>query len=304
MNRLIKILIEALLLLGLTFLIPTSTGGAEGEVTTYRLHSPHQRLIGEDITLKYEGKESLADLGRRYGVGHLAIGDANLGLDPGDPASGKDIIIPTSWIVPELMEEGILINLAELRLYFFHRGDDNVALVSTFPIGIGRDGFDTPTGDFEVTMQLKDPAWYPHATTRERMPFLPRVVPPGPDNPLGKYWIALSLEGYGIHGTKAPSSIGKKISLGCIRLLEEDLEWLFERAYKGMPVRIINRAVKIAYSEGTPYLEVHRNGLTFSELESEVWRMAKEYAIDRINPALIDKTTGQALGIPVPLKRE
>ena len=237
-------------------------------------------------------------------MGHLAIGDANLGLEPDDPAGGKEIVIPTFWILPELMDDGILINLAELRLYFFRTVKDNVHLVSTFPIGIGRDGFSTPTGDFEVTMKIKDPAWYPHATTRERNRTLPRVIPPGPDNPLGKYWIELSLEGYGIHGTKTPSSIGKKISLGCIRLLDEDLEWLFERAYRGMPVRIINKAVKIAYSEGTPYIEVHRNGLTFSELDLEVWRLAREYGIDRINPALLDKTTGQALGIPIPLKRK
>lgn len=304
MAHLIKGSIYSFLLLGLAFFLPALVCGAEGDVASYRLNGPQQRLIGEDITIRYEGDESLADLGRRYGVGHLGIGDANLGLDPSDPAGGKEITIPSSWIVPELMNEGILINLAELRLYFFQRNADNVTLISTFPIGIGRDGFDTPTGDYEVTIKLKDPVWYPHATTRARKPTLPRFVPPGPDNPLGKYWIALSLEGYGIHGTKTPSSIGKKISLGCIRLLEKDLEWLFERAYKGMDVRIINRAVKIAYSEGTPYLEVHRNGLTFSELEAEVWRMAREYAIDRINPALIDKTTGQALGMPIPLKRE
>ena len=304
MDHLIKGSIQALILLILAFFVPPLAGSAEGEVASYRLEGSHQRLIGEDITLRYKGEESLADLGRRYGVGHLAIGDANLGLEPGDPAGGKEIVIPTSWILPELMDEGILINIAELRLYFFRTGDDDVTLVSTFPIGIGRDGFSTPTGDFEVTMKLKDPAWYPHATTRARNRALPRVVPPGPDNPLGPYWIDLSLEGYGIHGTKTPSSIGKKISLGCIRLLDKDLEWLFERAYRGMPVRIINKAVKIAYSRGTPYIEVHRNGLTFSELELEVWRLAREYAIDQINPALLDKTTGQALGIPVPLKRK
>ena len=250
MGHLIKRLIQALILLGLTFLVPSRTGPAEGEVVSYRLEGSHQRLIGEDITHRYEGEESLADLGRRYGVGHLGIGDANLGLDPDDRADGKEIVIPTSWILPERMDEGILINIAELRLYLFRTGDDNVTLVSTFPIGVGRDGFSTPTGDFEVTMKLKDPVWYPHATTRERNRALPRVVPPGPDNPLGKYWIELSLEGYGIHGTNRPSSIGKKISLGCIRLLNEDLEWLFSRAYRGMPVRIINKAVKITYSVG------------------------------------------------------
>ena len=302
MYYLIKVSIFALLLLGPSLLAPAQAY-AEREVVSYRLDGPHQRLIGENITLQYNGEESLADLGRRYGVGYLGMGDANMGFGPDDPAGGKNILIPTSWILPELMDEGILINLAELRLYFFSRGDDNMPVVSTFPIGIGRDGFSTPTGDFEVTEKVKDPIWYPHATTRARNKALPRAVPSGPDNPLGSYWIELSLEGYGIHGTNRPSSIGKKISLGCIRLPGKDLEWLFERTYRGMPVRIINKAVKVAYSEGTPYIEVHRNGLSFSELDLEVWRLAREYGIDRINPALLDKTTGQAMGIPVPLKK-
>ena len=304
MDHLTRRSIEVLFIMGLSLLIPDHSGGADREISIYSVNGPQERLIGENIILEYKGEETLADLGRRYDVGHLAIGDANLSLEPDDLADGNDILIPTSWIIPELMDEGILINLAELRLYFFRRGDNEGTFVSTFPIGIGREGFSTPTGDYEVMMKIKDPAWYPHASTRARNRALPFVVPPGPDNPLGPYWIELSLEGYGIHGTKTPSSIGKKISLGCIRLLDDDLEWLFERTYRGMPVKIINRAVKIAFSGGTPYLEVHRNGLTFRALESEVRRLAREYAIDRINPALLDKITGQALGIPVPLTGE
>ena len=274
-------------------------GPEEGRVKTYIINDSNKTVIGSVIKLLYEGEETLADIAIRYGIGYAEISDANWGLDPEGPARGKELIIPTQWVLPEIMEKGILVNLAELRLYYFENNDKDGKYVTTFPIGIGRSGFSTPTGDFEVTLKIKDPEWYPPKTSREANKDLPFVVPAGPDNPLGSRWIQLSLKGYGIHGTKVPSSIGKKISLGCIRLINEDVEWLYERAYEGMPVKIINMPVKIGWIGGSSYIEVHRNGMSFKELEEEVWRKAKELGVDQDKPARLDMAAGQALGVPL-----
>ena len=267
----------------------------------YSFYFPNETVIGELRSILYSGIKTPPELARKFHVGYLELAEANPNLNLLNRLNGKKITLPTSWILPEIMIEGILINLAEMRLYFFHPSKPKEAIVSTFPIGIGRSGYDTPTGNFKVDMKLKNPTWYPNESSRDRNPKLPIEVPPGPDNPLGEYWIQLSLNGYGIHGTNRPGTIGKKISLGCIRLFPENIEWLFAQVKAGMPVRIINMPVKFGMREGILYAEIHRNGFSIAELEKEAFRIIEEKAYDGINDDILRNAIKKANGMPVPI---
>ncbi|MDH3973758.1 MAG: L,D-transpeptidase family protein [Deltaproteobacteria bacterium] len=261
-------------------------------------------LIGETINLIYAGSKSLSEIARVYDVGHIEIREANPRIDANRPVSGEEIIIPTSWILPVVMDEGILINLAELRLYFFEPANYDSTQIRTFPIGIGRSGYETPTGNFRVTEKLKDPIWFPPKTSRKFFPYLPMAVPPGARNPLGRYWIQLDLEGYGIHGTNKAASIGKKVSLGCIRLSRENIKWLFHKAYRGMPVKIVNIPVKFGYFKNRLYMEVHKNGLSHETIWEKARQLAREEGIDTPEGEFFRKIIDEGLGIPVPLSKE
>ncbi len=266
----------------------------------YSYNFPNESVIGESRNILYSGIKTPPEIARRFHVGYLELAEANPNLNLLNRVNGKEITLPTSWILPEIMSEGILINLAEMRLYFFHPSKGQRDIVSTFPIGIGRAGYDTPTGDFTVEMKLKNPTWYPNKSSRLRNPKLPIEVPPGPENPLGKYWIQLSLKGYGLHGTNRPGSIGKKISLGCIRLFPENIEWLFARVKAGMPVKIINMPVKFGMKKGDLYVEIHRNGYTMAELQKEALRIKEEKAYNGIDDDILKDAINKASGIPVP----
>jgi len=271
--------------------------------TQYSFYFPNETVIGELRNILYSGIKTPPELARNFHVGYLELAEANPALNLLNRVNAKEIILPTSWILPEIMTEGILINLAEMRLYFFHPPNGKEAIVSTFPIGIGRSGYDTPTGDFAVEMKLKNPTWYPNNSSRLRNPSLPIELPPGPKNPLGKYWIQLSLNGYGIHGTNRPGTIGKKISLGCIRLFPENIEWLFAQVKAGMPVKIINMPVKFGTREEILYVEVHRNGFSIAELEKEALRIKEEKAYDGIDDDILRNAIKEASGIPVPISK-
>src|SRR5690606_30756487 len=202
-------------------------------------------------------------IAREYGLGNHALRSANPSVDHWLPGEGTPIYLPTSSVLPRAPREGIVINVPSLRLYYFGRGGQEAveASVATYPIGIGREGWATPTGEATVTEKIVDPAWYPPASVRQdhaqRGDPLPAVVPAGPDNPLGRHAMALSLPGYLIHGTNKPAGVGLRVSAGCIRLYPEHIEALFERVRRGTPVRIVNQPVLAAWHDGELYLEVH-----------------------------------------------
>jgi len=216
---------------------------------------PGTTLIGTSQRYTIKGEETLIDLARRFDLGYNEIISANRNIDPWVPERGTEIIIPTSWIIPEIMDEGILVNLAEMRLYLFlNLGDKRY--VMTFPIGIGREGFDTPQGIYRITAKVRDPVWrVPEEIMRER-PHLPPYIPPGPENPLGRYWLQLSIKGYGIHGTNRPYGIGRRVSHGCIRLYPEDLETLVRYVKVGTMVKVINKPVKVTRHNNKLYIEI------------------------------------------------
>jgi len=166
--------------------------------------------------------------------------------------------LTTQFILPPQPREGLILNLAELRLYYFLPGENRVI---THPVGIGREGWETPTGKTRIIQKTKDPTWTPPESIRaeyaEKGIELPRVVKPGPDNPLGRFALRLGMPGYLIHGTDKPYGVGMRVSHGCIRLYPEGIEALFLLISVKTPVRIINQPYKAGWRNNKLYLEVH-----------------------------------------------
>ncbi|MBU5615379.1 L,D-transpeptidase family protein [Geomonas azotofigens] len=212
-------------------------------------------FVGELRLYKVRHGESLIEIARKFDLGYNGIRDANRGVDPILPKPGTVVTIPSAWIPPTAWERPcIVVNLAELRLFYFpHRGDG----IITFPIGIGDEGTDTPVGRFVITEKIVNPYWHVPESIRRKRPQLPAVVAPGARNPLGRHALRLSRPDILIHGTNRPWGIGRRSSHGCLRLYSEDIANLFEMAQKGMPVWVINQPVKIGAKGGRIFVEFH-----------------------------------------------
>lgn len=254
-----KVLIFVFLLLGCA---------VQSEAQTIILSNPHT-VIGSPKKYRVRAGDSLIEIARKFNLGYNEIVDANPGVDPFIPEERTEITIPTSWILPDMPDsEGIVINLSELRLYFFHR-KDGVEVTDTFPIGIGSEGHDTPIGEFSVVEKLTSPAWHVPKSIRQEKPELPKVVPPGPDNPLGSHAIRLSERTILMHGTNRPYAVGRLASHGCLRLYPEDIPKLFNLSYEGVKVKIIRTPVKVGSRKGRIYIEVHRDDQASANLFDE-----------------------------------
>jgi len=235
----------------------------------YSYSIPDHTLIGTEQAYTVKDKESLLEIARDFGLGYNEIVNANPEIDPWVPPKGAEIRIPTRWILPQVKDEGIVIDLSRMRLYYFFEVG-KAKMVITFPVGIAREGFTTPVGVYSVTDKIRDPVWYPPPGIRQEEPELPNVVPPGPDNPLGGYWLQLSKPRYGIHGTNKPYGVGRKVSGGCLRLYPEDIRWLFETVKIGTTVRIVNQPVKIGLENKRLYIEIHKDGTDPAQLDREI----------------------------------
>ncbi|MFQ3788210.1 L,D-transpeptidase family protein [Halomonas sp. A29] len=205
-------------------------------------------VIGEAYTVVVEEGDTLIDIGRRHNAGYEEMRMANPEVSLWAPRPGTEVVIPAQHILPDAPREGIVVNLSELRLYYYSRP----GIVETYPISIGRDGFATPVGVTRTTVKVKDPHWSPPRSMREeaaaRGEPAPAIVPPGPDNPLGRHAILLGLPSYLIHGTNRPDGVGMRASRGCIRMYPEDIESLYERVPSGTQVNIIDQPFKVAWS--------------------------------------------------------
>ncbi len=219
---------------------------------------PNSDIVGSVQTVTVQYGESFDSIGTKFDVGIYELIEANPGVDPYEPASGTTLIIPTQYVLPSGPRKGIVINLAEMRLFYFHK---NSNLVTTHPIGVGRREWETPLASGKIIDKTKDPYWRPPASIRawynSRDLYLPDVVPPGPENPLGKYAMRLSIPGYLIHGTNMPGGIGIRSSSGCIRMHPEDIESLFYKVSIGDPVRIVHQTYKVGRYNGQLYIEAH-----------------------------------------------
>lgn len=228
---------------------------------SYLLPSDGSRLVGRVKNHMVEQGETLSVIAKQYDVGLLSLMAANKGIDPFLPLVGTVLTIPSLFILPSKDREGIVINLAELRLYYF---DKDKKHVHVFPVGIGRIGRDTPEMSTYINEKIKDPTWTPTQNIRNESLAkgieLPKVVPAGPNNPLGLFALRLA-HGVGeflIHGTNKDFGIGLRVSSGCIRMEPKDIEWLFSQVSRKEKVRVVNVPVKMTLEpDSSVFMEVH-----------------------------------------------
>lgn len=229
-------------------------------------------LAGQPVTYlthRVQAGETLMDIARRYDLGFVELRAANPGVDAWIPPVGKDIVLPSLHLEPQVEgkgaeREGIVINLAEMRLYYYAVPGK---LTATFPIGIGREGWETPTGVTRVVRKRANPTWIPPASIRAEKPYLPAQVPPGPNNPLGAYALNLGWTNYVIHGTNKPDGIGRRVSSGCLRLYPENIEQLFALVEVGTRVTIVDQPIKLGWVDGELFMEVHPSPTQGKDLE-------------------------------------
>jgi len=232
--------------------------------TTYELSDPKQSVFGEDQSVTTVYEDTLYDLARQYSLGSEELIRVNPKLDPWIPGADKAVLIPGRHILPTGPHKGIVINIAEHRLYYYPKPQRHMPQqVITYPISIGKMDWRTPLGLTQVISKQKDPWWFPPKSVRDEHAqdgdILPARVPPGPDNPLGSRALRLGAGNgtYLIHGTNNPIAVGLAVTHGCIRMYPEDIEALFPMVPVGTPVRIINEPVKVAWVNGELLLEAH-----------------------------------------------
>ncbi len=262
-------------------------------------------------------EDTLTDIARRFNVGYEEIVRANPDVDPWLPGENREIVIPSQFVLPNAPREGIVINAAAMRLFYYpkvKKGEQQV--VHTYPIGIGKVGWKTPEGTTKVVRRQKDPVWRPTASIirehlKERGEKLDAVVPAGPDNPLGRHAFYLGWPTYMIHGTNKPAGVGLRSSHGCIRLYPEDIAQLFELAPIGTPVRVVNQPFLFGWHDG----ELHIQAFDVLEDDPRDWKKAqakllnktlaenikKELAArkEKIDWDAVAKITHEPRGIPV-----
>ena len=253
--------------------------------------APDQDVIGTLQVTKSTKEDTLSDIARRFNVGYEEIVRANPKVDPWIPGEGTEIIVPSQFILPNAPREGIVINVPQMRLFYFppvKKGEAQV--VYTHPIGIGRVGWATPQGTTKIVRGTKDPTWRPTASIikehkEERGEDLPRVVGPGPDNPLGRYAFYLAWPSYMIHGTNKPAGVGLRSSHGCIRLYPEDIEELYSMVKIGTKVTVVNEPFVFGFQNDKLYLQA------FDVLEDDTrdWQKAQKRLVSKSIGADIQK---------------
>ena len=243
--------------------------------------------VGDFIEYDTRYEDTFVHLARDYNLGFTELRAANPYVDPWLPGRGTDLILPTRHLLPDGPREGIVINLADMRLYAFINGDE--APFHT-PIGIGREGLNTPEGTTKIVRKKAGPTWTPTARMRKEDPELEPYYPPGPDNPLGTHALYLGWPQYLLHGTNRPFGIGRRISSGCIRLYPEAIVDLFDEISVGTQVTVVNQPIKVAWIENELFLEANPS-LAQSVAMEEMGEVPEE-KISNDEMALIIRTAG------------
>jgi L,D-transpeptidase ErfK/SrfK len=222
--------------------------------------------MGELKTIETDYEDTFAFIARDYNLGYLDLILANPEVDPWIPGDGTKLKLPTQFIFPDAPKEGIVINLAEMRLYAFINGDKEPV---TFPIGVGREGLETPTGTTTIVRKQANPIWRPTPRMREEDPKLPAVVGPGPENPLGTHALYLGWPQYLIHGTNKPFGIGRRVSSGCIRMYPEAIIKMFSLIEPNTKVTVVSQPIKAAWINDVLYMEAHPSMIQSTEIEEK-----------------------------------
>ena len=238
-------------------------GGAEA--ATFPLPPPGQGVVGDPGYDVAREEDTLVDVAARNHLGYEELILANPQVDHWLPGAGTTVLLPTRYVLPPGPREGIVVNLAEFRLYYYPKPAKKRAqrVVHVFAISAGREDWQTPeTAHTRIVASVRNPSWYPPKAIREEHAAdgqpLPAVVPPGPDNPLGPLALKLGIPGgYFIHGSSKPFGVGMKVTHGCLRLYPDDMAALFKIAPRGTPVRVIDQPYKTGWKNGTLYVEMH-----------------------------------------------
>ena len=270
-------------------------------------------VIGSIQVTSARAEDTLHDIARRYDLGYEEIIAANPGVDPWVPGEGTQVVLPTAFILPGGAREGLVLNLAAMRLFYFpEAAPGEPAEVITHPVGIGREGWRTPQGTTRVIQKTANPVWTVPASVRREHARqgdpLPPVVPAGPDNPLGEYAMRLGMPSYLIHGTNKPWGVGMRVSHGCVRLYPEDIARLFPEVPVGTPVRIIDEPYLAGWRGGQLYLEAH---LPLAEdtrhQDGSLQHLEQTLSVQtdaqpaRVNRERAEKIVREARGLPLPV---
>jgi L,D-transpeptidase ErfK/SrfK len=274
----------------------------------YELPPDGSDVVGAVGTVRARQDDTLIDIARRHGLGYEDIVRANPDVDTWLPGEGTEIVLPTRFVLPPGPREGLILNLAEYRMYYFPTPREGErALVMTYPMSIGRMDWETPLGRTRIISKVTNPSWYPPASVRAEHAAagdpLPRIVPAGPNNPLGAFAMRLDMPGYLIHSTNKPAGVGMRVSHGCIRMLPEDIGYLFGQIANKTEVRIINEPVKFGWDGDQLVMEVHRalevaavveEGLDDTQAAAEISAMEEQQEEPQLEDAVVlvkDKMT-------------
>jgi L,D-transpeptidase ErfK/SrfK len=291
-------------------------------VATHRFElQPDDDVVGTLQVTKVQGEDTFSDIARRFNVGYEEMVRANPGIDPWVPGVGREIVVPTQYVLPKAPREGLVINLAQLRVYYFPKvKEGEPQTVLTHPIGIGKVGWSTPEGTTKVMSKAKNPTWTPPASVRkehrEAGDPLPRVVPPGPDNPLGAHKMTLGWPSYLVHGTNKPYGVGMRSSHGCIRFYPEDIAELYDDIPVGTKVTVVNQPFVFGWHKGALFVQAfpvaeddereHPTGadsLLNAAISDQMWQTVKEHNVS-IDLDLVTRLADDPRGIAMPVTRQ
>jgi L,D-transpeptidase ErfK/SrfK len=293
----------------LTVLTAFTFGATASAMAEYK-----ENYVGDMIEYRAKYEDTFVFLARDYNLGYVEMRAANPGVDPWIPGKGKKLILPTRHLLPDAPREGIVVNLPEMRLYNYVNGD---APPDTYPLGVGREGLDTPLGSTKVMRKTEGPFWYPNERMRREKPELKAVVPPGPDNPMGTHAMYLGWPQYTIHGTDRPFGIGRRISSGCIRLYPEGIIDLYSKTPVGTKVTVVDQPIKVAWIGDELFIEAHPGIEQSIEMEetgqvvapklseadmARIIKVAGPYK-DRLRWAAIRTAVKERRGYPVEIAR-
>lgn len=267
-------------------------------------------MVGTIAAIDTRENDALPDIARHFGLGYNDISIANSSVSPWTPKPGSHVVLPVQFILPDSPHKGIALNLANMRLFYYPKKQPDK--VYTYPVGIGRQGWNTPMGLTSIVAKDANPSWTVpesiHREHAEKGDSLPKVVGSGPDNPLGLYAMRLGIPGYLIHGTNKPYGIGMQISHGCVQMYPEDIEVLFKNATVGMPVRIIHQPYLTAWHQDMLYLEAHEPlpkwAKDKAKLKKQVVKQLHEISAKK-NAAVdwdkVERILQRSDGIPTPI---
>lgn len=274
--------------------------------------APDQSMVGGLASVDTYPSDTLSDIARHYGLGFNEVKIANGSVRPWSPTPGSRVLLPLAFILPDAPRKDIVLNLAGMRLFFYPKND--AAKVYTYPVGIGRQGWNSPTGLTNIVDKQANPVWHvPPSIQREHAEkgdILPKVVRSGPDNPLGYYAMRLGFPSYLIHGTNKPYGIGMQISHGCIQLYPEDIEALFGKVAVGAKVNIVHQPYLAGWQNGQLYIEAHEPLDKWAggkaKLKKQFLKRLKGEAAERradVDWVRVEQVLERAEGIPVPVAK-